>query len=93
MQQIDMFVEAKDRRLFSGIRSLELVISRLPSHPMLKVADIATALDTKCDTVYGWIDAGRFEYIDIGAGKTGKPRYLIERTSFLRFLKSRINRI
>lgn len=93
MRQIDMFVEAEDRRLFEGIRSVELVISRLPSAPMLKPVDIASALDTKVDTVYRWIDSGAFEYLDIGSGRTGKPRYRIERTSFLTFLKSRVNRI
>ena len=93
MRQIDMFVEAEDRRLFEGIRSVELVISRLPSAPMLKPVDIASALDTKVDTVYRWIDSGEFEYLDIGSGETGKPHYRIERTSFLTFLKSRVNRI
>lgn len=93
MRQIDMFVEAEDRRFFEGIRSVELVISRLPSAPMLKPVDVASALDTKVDTVYRWIDSGSFEYLDIGSGKTGKPRYRIERTSFLTFLKRRVNRI
>lgn len=93
MRQIDMFVEAEDRRLFEGIRSVELVISRLPSAPMLKPVDIASALDTKVDSVYRWIDSGSFEYLNIGSGKTGKPLYRIERTSFLTFLKSRVNKI
>ena len=91
MKQVDMFVEAEDRQLFSGIRSLEFVISRLPSRPMLAPVDIATALDTKVDTVYRWIDSGSFEYMDIGSGEAGKRRYRIERVSFLNFLKSRIN--
>lgn len=93
VRQMDFFVEAEGRRLFAGVKSVELVISRLPSAPMLKPVDIASALDTKVDTVYRWIDAGAFEYLDIGSGKSGKPRYRIERTSFLAFLKSRVNRI
>ena len=93
MRQIDMFVDAEDRRLFAGVRSLEVVISHLPSAPFLTAADIATALNTKVDTVYRWIDSGRFEVMDLGSGETGKPRYKIERISFLNFLKSRINRI
>ena len=93
MKQPDMFVDAEDRRLFSGVRSLQFIISRLPSKPMLAPVDIATALDTKVDTVYRWIDSGYFEYMDIGSGEGGKRRYRIERISFLSFLKSRINRI
>lgn len=93
MKQVDMFVEAEDRVLFAGIRSLEAVISRLPSAPFLTPADIATALDTKVDTVYRWIDSGRFEVMNLGSGTSGKPRYRIERISFLNFLKSRITRI
>lgn len=92
-EQIDLFVDAEDRRLFSGVRSLQFFISRLPSKPMLSPTDIALALDTKVDTVYRWIDAGKFEYIDIGSGATGKPRWRIERVSFLSFLKSRVNRV
>ena len=92
-KQIDLFVDAEDRRLFSGVRSLQFVISRLPSKTMLSPADIALALDTKVDTVYRWIDAGKFEYIDIGSGDTGKPRWRIERVSFLSFLGSRVNRV
>lgn len=92
-KQIDLFVDAEDRRLFSGVRSLQFVISRLPSKTMLSPADIALALDTKVDTVYRWIDAGKFEYIDIGSGDTGKPRWRIERVSFLSFLSSRVNRV
>ena len=91
--QIDMFVDAEDRRLFSGIKSLQFIISRLPSKPMLSPTDIATALDTKVDTVYNWIAAGQFEYIDIGSGTTGKPRWRIERISFLSFLRSRVNKV
>ena len=92
-KQIDLFVDAEDRRLFSGVRSLQFVISRLPSKTMLSPADIALALDTKVDTVYRWIDAGKFEYIDIGSGDTGKPRWRIERVSFLSFLRSRVNKV
>lgn len=92
-EQIDLFVDAEDRRLFSGCKSLQFFISRLPSKTMLSPTDIALALDTKVDTVYRWIDAGKFEYIDIGSGATGKPRWRIERVSFLSFLRSRINRV
>lgn len=92
-EQIDLFVDAEDRRLFSGCKSLRFFISRLPSKTMLSPTDIALALDTKVDTVYRWIDAGKFEYIDIGSGATGKPRWRIERVSFLSFLRSRVNRV
>ena len=93
MKQVDMFVEAEDRRLFAGIKSLEVLIARLPSTPFLTAADIATALAIKADSVYRWIDAGCFEVLNLGSGPSGTPRYKIERTSFLAFLKSRINAI
>ena len=90
-----MFVDAEDRRLFAGVPSLQFVIGRLPSSPWLTPTDIASALpgNPKTDVVYRWIDAGLFEYMDIGSGTTGKRRCMIERISFLSFLKSRINRI
>ena len=95
MKQPDMFVDAEDRRLFAGIQSLQYVINRLPSDPWLKPSDIAVALpgNPKPDTVYRWIDSGKFEYMDLGSGVAGKPRYMVDRISFLNFLKSRINRI
>ena len=92
-EQIDLFVDAEDRRLFSGCKSLQFFISRLPSKTMLSPMDIALALDTKVDTVYRWIESGKFEYIDIGSGATGKPRWRIERISFLLFLRSRVNKV
>ena len=92
-EQIDIFVDADDRRLFSGCKILQFFISRLPSKTMLSPTDIALALDTKVDTVYRWIESGKFEYIDIGSGATGKPRWRIERVSFLSFLRSRVNRV
>jgi len=91
--EIDMFVDAEDRRLFAGVRSLEIVISRLPSKPYLTPTEIALALDTKSDSVYRWIESGRFEYMDIGSGGGGKPRYRIERSSFLLFLRGRVKKI
>lgn len=91
MRQVDMFVDAEDRRLFEGVRSLEIVIARLPSAPFLSPSDIACALNTKADTVYRWIDSGRFEVMDLGSGATGRPRYRIERVSFLRFLRGRVS--
>lgn len=91
-----MFVEAEDRRLFAGVKSagFQFVLSRLPSSPWLTPADIATALpgNPKTDVVYRWIDSGCFENMDIGSGKTGKRRCMIERTSFLNFIKRRINK-
>lgn len=95
MKQIDMFVEAEDRRLFAGVPSLRFFIDRLPSKAWLTPVDIATALpgNPKTATVYRWIDSGCFTYLDLGSGRTGKRRCVIERASFLSFIKKRINKI
>lgn len=91
--QGDFFQDAETAQVLDGIRSLEIVASRLPSKPFVTPVEVALALDTKVDTVYRWIDSGLFEYLDLGSGEHGKRRYRINLTSFLTFLKSRINRI
>ena len=95
MKQADMFVDAEDRALFSRVKSqgLQIVAERLPSKPFLSVSDVATAIDRKVDTVYRWIDSGLFEYMNLGSGAEGKPRYSIVRASFLEFMASRVNSI
>ncbi len=92
-RQGDMFQDPETARVLGGIPSLEIIASRLPSKPFVSPAEIASALDTKADTVYRWIDSGEFEYIDLGSGEHGKRRYRINLTSFLTFLKGRVNRI
>ena len=57
------------------------------------MSDVATAIDRKVDTVYRWIDSGLFEYMNLGSGAEGKPRYSIVRASFLEFMASRVNSI
>ena len=95
MRQIDMFVDAEDRALFSRVKSqgLQIVAERLPSKPLLSPSDVATAIDRKVDTVYRWIDSGLFEYINLGSGEKKKKRYSIVRASFLEFMASRVNSI
>ena len=95
MRQIDMFVDAEDRALFSRVKSqgLQIVAGRLPSKPLLSPSDVALAIDRKVDTVYRWIDSGLFEYMNLGSGAEGKPRYSIVRASFLEFMASRVNSI
>ena len=92
-RQGDMFQDAETARVLGGITSLEIIASRLPSKPFVSPAEIASALDTNPDTVYRWIDSGCFEYLDLGSGEAGKRRYKVNLTSFLTFLKSRVNRI
>lgn len=95
MKQIDMFVDAEDRALFARVKSqgLQIVAGRLPSKPLLSPSDVALAIDRKVDTVYRWIDSGLFEYMNLGSGAEGKPRYSIVRASFLKFMASRVNSI
>ena len=95
MRQIDMFVDADDRALFARVKSqgLQIVAGRLPSKPLLSPSDVALAIDRKVDTVYRWIDSGLFEYMNLGSGANGKPRYSIVRASFLEFMASRVNSI
>ena len=95
MTQIDMFVDAEDRTLFARVKSqgLQIVAGRLPSKPLLSPSDVALAIDRKVDTVYRWIDSGLFEYMNLGSGAEGKPRYSIVRASFLEFMASRVNSI
>ena len=93
MKQIDMFVDAEDRALFARVKSqeLQIVAGRLPSKPLLSPSDVALAIDRKVDTVYRWIDSGLFEYMNLGSGAEGKPRYSIVRASSLEFMASRVN--
>ena len=95
MKQIDMFVDAEDRALFARVKSegLQIVAGRLPSKPLLSPSDVALAIDRKVDKVYRWIDSGLFEYMNLGSGAEGKPRYSIVRASFLEFMASRVNSI
>ncbi len=93
LQQLDLFAQAEDERICSGVRTLEIVAASLPSTPLVRVSDIAVALNIKADVVYRWIDSGQFEYVDLSSGPTGKPNYRIRRASFLEFLKNRVNRI
>ena len=95
MKQIDMVVDAEDRALFARVKSqgLQIVAGRLPSKPLLSPSDVALAIDRKVDTVYRWIDSGLFEYMNLGSGAEGKPRYSIVRASFLEFMASRVNSI
>ncbi len=95
MKKIDMFVDAEDRALFARVKSqgLQIVAGRLPSKPLLSPSDVALAIDRKVDTVYRWIDSGRFEYMNLGSGAEGKPRYSIVRASFMEFMASRVNSI
>lgn len=90
MKQPDMFVEAEDRRIFAAMPSLKAVADRLPSKPWLTPSDIATALDMVANVVYRWLDSGYFVAVDIGGGKNGKSRWRIQRSSFLRFIASRM---
>lgn len=92
-KQMDMFVASSDAEIVSGNLCLEQLVRDLPSKPWLTPPDVSSALDIKTDTIYRWIADGKFGYMDLGSGPDGKRRYKILRTSFLEFIKRRINRI
>lgn len=88
MEQASLFPMETVRRNAGGIAFIE---RRLPLNAMLTPQDIASALDTKADTVYRWIDEGRFGCVDVGSGAGGRRRWRIDRASFLEFLATRVD--
>lgn len=87
-----MFIELGDRAKIGDNLTLAKVAGALPPTPLLLVSDVAVALNVGTDVVYGWIDEGRFDVINLRRGEEGKPFYKIGRESFLEFLKRRLNR-
>ena len=99
--QPDMFIEAEDRKVFAGVTELEPFIRNLPQEPYISPQDVCLCFDRifsnngksfSVSNVYRWIDSGAVTVLPVGSGKD-KQRYMILRSSFLSFLKSRINRI
>ena len=86
-RQLDLFVSAEDAARRAG-ETLRAVMGRLPSSDWLTVADIAEALAMDSAGVYAWIDGGKFEVLNTGAGS--KPHYKIHRAGFLKFLETRV---
>ncbi|MBR4523775.1 MAG: hypothetical protein IKO64_06045 [Kiritimatiellae bacterium] len=89
LQEIDMFVALSDKPFLTS-REMEIIVSSLPSSPMLKVYDVKTALGVDENVVYNWIDEGRFSVLNRGSGASGKKIYSIFRESFLQFIKTRV---
>jgi len=108
MKQIDMFVEAEDRRLFAdlsevGVRMIKPFVDNLPSEPFITVSDIKLCFDRifsnngktfSPSNVYRWLESGAILALPIQSGeKDEKKRHMILRSSFLDFIKARINKI
>ncbi len=107
-KQIDMFVEAEDRKLFAdlseiGICMIQPFVDNLPSEPYITVSDIKLCFNNifsnsgkgfSESNVYRWLDAGLIHELPVQSGeKDEKKRHMIFRASFLSFIKSRINAI
>ena len=76
-QQLDLFVEADERKKPVSVRAAEL-IRVLPKGLNLSVVDIANAWGISCETVRGYIDDGNLSRHG-GRGnkrKSGKILYL-----------------
>jgi len=86
-QQQDLFISAEDAARKAG-DTLQAVARRLPQSEFVTVADVAAALGIRVEAVYAWIDEGKFEVMDVSAGK--KPFYKINRAVFLKFFETRI---
>jgi len=66
------------------------IVSRLPQRDWVKVSDICIACDCDKNTVYAWIDEGKFESVNLASGTDQKAFRKIHRLSFLRFIQTRI---
>ena len=86
-RQRDWITEAGDSPMLKSA-SMADVLQRLPIMDFLKVSDVTSALNIHEGAVYAWIEEGKFEVMNLGAGK--KPYYNINRKSFLKFLETRI---
>lgn len=75
--------------LFSGGRFWrETVLSRLPAHDFLTVADVALAFQISLAKVATWIEEGRLEAADLNVVKPGRRAfYRIPRRSVLRLIE------
>ena len=101
--QPDMFIDAEDRKVFAGVTELKPFLDNLPQNPYITPGDICLCFDLifsnngkkfSVSNVYRWIDSGAVTVLPVQSGEKGKKRrYMILRSSFLSFLKSRINRI
>lgn len=84
--QRDWIVEANDRLVIGSDEALSSIVSRLTPTPLLKIVDVATALDISVSQVHNWIDSGRFSCLDVGDGEKRTHRRII-RVSFIEFLR------
>ena len=108
MKQLDMFVEAEDRKLIAdlsavGVRMLKPFIDNLPSEPYITVSDICLCFDKifsnsgngfSSSNVYRWLDSGALLEVPIQSGNADKKkRHMILRWSFLDLMKNRMGMI
>lgn len=90
--QGDFFIRREADLLIRDQPALAAIDRALPDKPFLKPYEILEVLPISEDVIYIWIRQFRFVYMDIGAGST-RPRYAIDRKTFLEFLATRVNYI
>ena len=87
--QRDWIVEASDRLVIGSDEAVGSIVARLPVTPLLRVADIAAALNISASQVHNWIDSGKFKVLSMGVGGVRQHRRIV-RVSFISFLKGSI---
>lgn len=63
--------------------------ARLPQKTYVKVSDIAAAADVDTDIIYGWIDAGLVEAVNLGSRE--RAYWKVFRPSVIAFYQRRIS--
>ena len=87
VQQRDMFTELEDAQHVDSVE-VQSVVNALPASAMLKVSDVALALNRSVEYVYGLIEAG--ELTALTGGTKDRASYQIFRVSVIKYLKRKI---
>lgn len=100
-RQIDFVLDASARDICRDSATLAAIERRLPQTATLSVADVALAIPVSRDVVYGWIDCGAVETLDLRgkalvkgkrpAAGAGRRHNRIGRDSLLKFLRALAN--
>ena len=85
----DWVIEAGDKLAIGSDAALSSIVERLPITSLLRVVDVATALDVSTSQVHNWIDSGAFQCFAVGSSDKRK-HYRIVRVSFIAFLRKSI---
>ncbi len=87
--QRDFLIEAEDAVVVRGNAALKAILDAMPQKAFLRVFEIIQPegpLPVSAETVYRWIDMGRFTVLNASSSKD-RNRYLILRYSLVAFLR------